>query len=90
MAFKNSLSFLIVTVLSPVLLIALPQDQEVFIDFEDVEGSGDFTLGEPPNTIKFVGFTIETLEDPALLHSGTKALNSWARPGRENYKLSRN
>ncbi len=86
MAFKNSLSFLIVTVLSPVLLIALPQDQEVFIDFEDVEGSGDFTLGEPPNTIKFVGFTIETLEDPALLHSGTKALT--LGPGQEGKIIS--
>ena len=86
MAFKNSLSFLIVTVLSPVLLIALPQDQEVFIDFEDVEGSSDFTLGEPPNTIKFVGFTIETLEDPALLHSGTKALT--LGPGQEGKIIS--
>ncbi len=58
----------------PLFLQAAPQDQEVFLDFEGAEGSGQFTLGEPPNDIQFLGFTIETLEDPTLLHSGTKAL----------------
>ena len=67
-------------------LYALPQDQEIFLDFENAEGSGDFTLGEPPNTIQFVGFTIETLEDPALLHSGTKALT--LGPGQEGKIIS--
>ncbi len=70
----------------PLFIQALPQDQEVFLDFENVEGSGDFTLGEPPNTIQFVGFTIETLEDPALLHSGTKALT--LGPGQEGLIVS--
>lgn len=58
----------------PFFLLAAPQDQEVFIDFEEADGSGKFTLGEPPNDILFIGFTIETLEDPILLHSGSKAL----------------
>jgi hypothetical protein len=86
MSFKNSLAFLIASVLTTVLLIALPQDQEVFLDLENVEGTGDFTLGEPPNTIQFVGFTIETLEDPALLHSGTKAIT--LGPGQEGKIIS--
>ena len=70
----------------PLLIQAVPQDQEVFIDFENVEGSGDFRLGEPPNDIQFVGFTIETLEDPALLHSGSRALT--LGPGQEGRIIS--
>ncbi len=70
----------------PARLYALPQDQEVFLDFEDAEGSGDFTLGDPPNEIQFLGFTIETLEDPTLLHSGTKALT--LGPGQEGLIVS--
>ena len=66
--------------------MALPQDQEIFLDFENAEGSGDFTLGEPPNTIQFVGFTVETLDDPALLHSGTKAIT--LGPGQEGKIIS--
>ncbi len=77
---------LILLLYIPVHLSALPQDQEVFLDFEDAEGSGDFTLGEPPNTIQFVGFTIETLEDPALLHSGSKAIT--LGPGQEGLIIS--
>ena len=70
----------------PARLYALPQDQEVFLDFEDAEGSGNFTLGDPPNEIQFLGFTIETLEDPTLLHSGTKALT--LGPGQEGLIVS--
>jgi len=81
MILKKSLLFFIVLVLSQVLLLALPQDQEVFLDFEDAEGSGDFTLGVPPNQMRFIGFTVETLDDPALLHSGTKAIT--LGPGEE-------
>ena len=74
MLFKNSLALIIFTVFSPLLLIAVPQDLEVFTDFEDISGEGDFFIGEEPNRIQLIGFTVETLEDPALLHSGTKAL----------------
>ena len=70
----------------PLFLQAAPQDQEVFLDFEGAEGSGQFTLGEPPNDILFVGFTIETLEDPTLLHSGSKALT--LGPGQEGRIVS--
>ena len=77
---------LILLLYIPVHLSALPQDQEVFLDFEDAEGSGDFRLGEPPNDIQFIGFTVETLEDPALLHSGSKAIT--LAPGQEGKIIS--
>ncbi len=74
MNYKNIVSVLLISLITPLFLYALPQDQEVFFDFEDAEGSGDFTLGDPPNQMRFIGFTVETLEDPNQLHSGTKAL----------------
>ena len=86
MFFKNSLVILIASVLSPFLLIALPQDLEVFTDFEDISGEGEFFIGEEPNRIKLIGFTVETLEDPALLHSGTKAIT--LGPGQEGKIIS--
>ena len=70
----------------PLFIQAAPQDQEIFLDFENVEGTGDFRLGEPPNDIQFLGFTIETLEDPTLLHSGSKALT--LGPGQEGRIIS--
>ena len=86
MAYKSIVTFILISLFTPLYLYALPQDQEIFLDFENFEGSGDFTLGEPPNTIQFIGFTIETLEDPALLHSGTKALT--LGPGQEGKIIS--
>ena len=82
----NIIPILILLLYLSAHIYALPQDQEIFLDFENAEGSGDFTLGEPPNTIQFVGFKIETLEDPALLHSGTKALT--LGPGQEGKIIS--
>jgi hypothetical protein len=61
--------------------MALPQDLEVFTDFEDISGEGTIIIGQEPNTVTLTGFTVETLEDPALLHSGTKALT--LGPGQE-------
>ena len=58
----------------PLLLSALPQDLEVFTDFEDISGEGEFFIGEEPNRMKMIGFKVETLEDPSLLHSGNKAI----------------
>ncbi len=72
--------------LFPVLLSALPQELEVFTDFEDISGEGQFFIGEEPNRVKLVGFTVETLEDPALLHSGTKAIT--LGPGQEGVIVS--
>jgi hypothetical protein len=74
MCIRNLVSASLISLFFPFLLIALPQDLENFIDFEDAEGSVDFLLGDPPNQIQFIGFTVETLEDPSLLHSGTKAI----------------
>ena len=81
MSFKNSLTLIIFSILSPLLLIALPQDLEVFTDFEDISGEGIIIIGQEPNTVTLSGFTVETLEDPALLHSGTKAIT--LAPGQE-------
>ncbi len=78
---KNIVSVFLISLFLPSFLYALPQDQEVFLDFEDAEGSVDFSLGDPPNDIRFIGFTVETLEDPNLLHSGTKAIT--LGPGEE-------
>ncbi len=86
MFFKNAFTLVLLSILNPVLLIALPQDLEVFTDFEDISGEGEFFIGEEPNRIKLVGFTIETLEDPALLHSGTKAIT--LGPGQEGKIIS--
>ena len=77
---------LILLLYLPVHLSALPQDLEVFTDFEDVTGEGEFFIGDEPNRVKIVGFTVETLEDPALLHSGTKAIT--LGPGQEGVIVS--
>ncbi len=87
MCIKNLVSVSLISLLFPLLLRALPQDQEVFLDFEDAEGSGDFLLGDPPNDVQFIGFTVTTLEDPNLLHSGTKALT--LGPGQEGKIFTR-
>ena len=87
MRIKNLVSVSLISLLFPLLLRALPQDQEVFLDFEDAEGSVDFLLGTPPNDIQFIGFTVETLEDPSLLHSGTKAIT--LGPGQEGKIFTR-
>ena len=42
---------------------------------------GTIIIGQEPNTVTLTGFTVETLEDPAQLHSGTKALT--LGPGQE-------
>ena len=77
---------LILSLYLPVNLSALPQDLEVFTDFENISGEGEFFIGEEPNRVKLVGFTVETLEDPALLHSGTKAIT--LGPGQEGVIVS--
>ncbi len=74
MNFKNIISTILLSLVIPVFLLALPQDLDVFIDFENVEGSGTFTIGEPPNRIQIINFTLETEGNPSLSHSGSKAL----------------
>ena len=66
---------LILLLYLPVFLYALPQDLETFFDFENETATGtDFILGVEPFTIRVIGFTLETVDNPALAHSGTKAL----------------
>ena len=67
-------------------LSALPQDLEIFTDFENVSGEGTIYIGVEPNVITLIGFTVETLEDPAQLHSGTKAIT--LGPGQEGRIVS--
>ena len=86
MILNKSLASFIASLLSPVLLIALPQDLEIFTDFENVSGEGTIYIGVEPNVITLVGFTVETLEDPVQLHSGTKALT--LGPGQEGQIIS--
>ncbi len=57
------------------LLHALPQDLDTFFDFENITAEGtDFTIGQSPFTVRVINFTLETVENPSLTHSGTKAL----------------
>ena len=51
MILKRSLILFIASALSPVLLIALPQDLEIFTDFENVSGEGTIYIGVEPNVI---------------------------------------
>ncbi len=83
MHFRNGVTFslLLIALILPLLLSALPQDLEVFTDFENISGEGEFFIGEEPNRVKLIGFTVESLEDPPLLHSGSKALT--LGPGEE-------
>ena len=83
---KNLVSLFLISLVLPGLLSALPQDLGVFTDFEDISGEGEFFIGEFPDRIKLIGFTVETLEDPALLHSGTKAIT--LGPGQEGIIIS--
>ena len=88
MYFRNHVSFLLLlsVLISPFQLSALPQDLEIFIDFESVSGEGTIFVGQEPNVITLIGFTVESLEDPALLHSGTKAIT--LGPGQEGRIVS--
>ena len=71
----KSLTGLSIIIGLPVLLYALPQDLDTFLDFENVTAEGsDFTIGQSPFTIRVINFTLETVENPGLAHSGTKAL----------------
>ena len=80
------ISILILFLYLLVHLLALPQDLEIFTDFENVSGEGTIFIGVEPNVVTLIGFTVETLEDPAQLHSGTKALT--LGPGQEGRIVS--
>ena len=67
-AFALFLSFKIAGV-----LWSVPEDLDVFIDFENTT-SGDFVIGQSPNRVRFIGFTLHSTNDPNLAYSGSKAL----------------
>ena len=72
---KKSLIFLLTSLVFTTWLSAQPQSLDTFFDFENESVTGtDFILGVEPNTIRFIGFTLETVDNSALAHSGTKAL----------------
>ena len=83
---KIKIPFLLLLILLPVHLYALPEELVIFTDFEDISGEGEFFIGEEPNRVRLIGFTVETLEDPTLLHSGTKAIT--LGPGQEGRIIS--
>ncbi len=69
------LSTVILLIGLTVFLSAQPESLNTFFDFEDDTATGtDFTLGVAPFTIRVIGFTLETVDNPALAHSGNKAL----------------
>ena len=71
----KSFSIVILLICLPSILWALPQDLDAFYDFENITAEGsDFTIGQAPFTIRVINFTLETVENPNLAHSGTKAL----------------
>ncbi len=75
MRFTNTLYTLLILIVYTGWLSAQPQSLETFFDFENETATGtDFTLGVAPFTVRVIGFTLETVDDPALAHSGTKAL----------------
>ena len=86
MHFRYFVTVLLISLFFPTLLRALPQDLEVFTDFEDISGEGEIFIGVEPNRVKLVGFKVETLDDPSLLHSGTKAIT--LGPGEEGKIIS--
>ena len=56
------------------VLWSAPEDLDVFIDFENTTGDDDFVIGQSPNSVRFIGFTLQSTNDPDLSHSGTKSL----------------
>ena len=56
------------------LLSAQPETPDNFIDFESAEGSGEFFLGESPNSVRFINFNLQSVGNPNLYHSGSKAV----------------
>ena len=74
MSINKFLSTLSLLIALPVLLFSQPQSQDNFFDFENDEGSGDFILGESPNSIRVTGFSTQTTSNPNIYSSGTRAL----------------
>ena len=71
---KSISSCFVIILLWPLHLLA-QQNLDNFLDFEGISAEGSaFTLGQSPNSIQVINFTLETVDNPALAHSGTQAL----------------
>ena len=72
---KKFLTLLVFLLGNTLCLTAAPQDLNTFFDFENVTGEGaEFIIGESPNSIRVIGFDLVSVGNPALYHSGSKAL----------------
>ncbi len=72
---KKCLTLLVLSLGNSLCLTAAPQDLNTFFDFENVTGEGaEFIIGESPNSIRVIGFDLVSVGNPALYHSGSKAL----------------
>ncbi len=72
---KKCLTLLVFLLGNTLCLNAAPQDLNTFFDFENVTGEGaEFIIGESPNSIRVIGFDLVSVGNPALYHSGSKAL----------------
>ena len=62
MYFRNHVSFLLllIALILPSLLSALPENLEVFTDFENISGEGEFFIGDEPETEEGVRLCILT------------------------------
>lgn len=66
---------ILILTLSLGILINCAFAESTSFDFENDTAEGtQFVLGQTPTSITVVNFTLETVDDPALAHSGTKAL----------------
>ncbi len=74
MSSNKLLSFTTLLIALPVLVLAQPQTLDNFFNFEYDEGSGDFILGESPNSIRVIGFTATATRNPNIYSLGTRAL----------------
>ncbi len=66
---------ILILTLSIGILVNLTFAQTGTFDFENDTAAGtEFIIGQSPTSIHVINFTLETVDDPALAHSGTKAL----------------
>ena len=71
----NKLNILYGLLLSLSLASHSAFSQTSTLDFEELTAEGtQFVLGQSPTSITVINFTLETVDNPALAHSGTKAL----------------
>ena len=68
-SFALILSFKIASV-----LWSVPENLDEVFDFKNTTGEGDFVICQLPNSVRFIGFTLQYTNAPNLSHSASKAL----------------